>query len=168
MKSLAHPVEDLLITPVADGAFFIDELFQRKFAHPAPAVGNHVICFYRKSRHHFMPLCYVNFMQHEEVILVGGGMTDGSAFEHMGGDLGERIRASGGALYHVLRFGFDHFKDQCEAFFGHAGDKRAYEVDMQAGFEPTRHQYLIGHFHRPITAERKSFLTEKIHAIGPF
>jgi len=101
-------------------------------------------------------------------MLVGGGMTDGRAFEHMTGDLPEKIRASGGTLYHLLKFGFDKFKNQCEAYFGHAGDPRAYEVDMQAGFEPTEHQYLLAHFHKPLTTERKNHLIEKIHSIGPF
>ena len=168
MHSLSRPLDDLLITPVLDGPFFIDELFQRKFGHAAPDFGHAVVCFYRKSRQHFIPLSFLCFIPHDEVILVGGGMTDGSVFAQMQGDVGERLRDSGGALYHMLRFGFEHYKDHCEAFFGHAGDPRAYEVDMRAGFEPTRHQHLIANFHRPISDERKQYLTEKIHAIGAF
>jgi hypothetical protein len=168
MNPLSRPFENLLITTVNDGPFFIDELFQRKFAHAAPDFGYPVICFYRKSNDHFLPVCYINYLKHDEVILVGGGMTDGRAFGQMAGNLAETIRESGGIFYHLLKFGFDHFKDQCEAFFGHAGDQRAYEVDIRAGFEPTKHQYLIGHFHKPITIERKNFLIEKIHGIGPF
>ena len=99
---------------------------------------------------------------------MGGAMTDGRAFGHMDGDLAERIKASGGIYYHLLKFAFDKYKDQCEAFFGHAGDRRAYEVDMQAGFEPTRHQYLIAHFHKPLSTERKDYLIKKINDIGPF
>jgi len=95
-------------------------------------------------------------------------MTDGKAFEYMTADLADRIRISGGIYYHVLAFAFDHFKDKCEAYFGYAGDQRAYEVDMRAGFEPTKHQYLIGHFHKPISIDRKNFLIEKINNIGPF
>jgi len=168
MNSLSRPFEELLITTVDDGAFFIGDLFQRKYAHAAPGIGNHVVCFYRKDYHHFIPLAYLNFLPHDEVMLVGGGMTDGKTFACMSGDLGDRIRASGGMLYHMLRFGFDHFKGQCEAYFGHAGDKRAYEVDMRAGFEPTKYQYLIGHYHKPVTAERKSYLIDMVNDLGPF
>ena len=168
MNQLSHPFENLLITTVDDGPFFIDELFQRKFAHPAPDHGISVICIYRSSWDHFLPVCYTNFLPYEEVILVGGAMTDGKAFGYMTGDLSERIRASGGIYYHVLKFAFDKFKDQCEAYFGHAGDQRAYDVDIQAGFEPTTHQHLIAHFHTPLTTERKTYLIEKIHGIGPF
>ena len=168
MNTLSRPFENFLITAVNDGPFFIDELFQRKFNHGAPDFGYPVICFYRKGNDHFLPVCYISFLQHDEVILVGGGMTDGRVFGHMPDDLAETIRESGGIFYHVLKFGFDRFKDQCEAFFGYAGDQRAYEVDLRAGFEPTKYQYLIGHFHKPITLERKNFLIEKIQDIGPF
>ncbi|MGD8384175.1 MAG: hypothetical protein PVF89_02090 [Lysobacterales bacterium] len=168
MPSLARPFEDILITTVDDGPFFIDELFRRKFAHAAPDFGHAVIAFYRKGRQQFIPACYANFLPYDEVILVGGAMTDGRAFEQMGNGLPARIRAAGGIYYHLLKFAFDRFKDECEAYFGHAGDARAHEVDLEAGFEPTGHQYLIAHFHKPVTAERKAQLIEKIHAIGPF
>ena len=168
MNLLSRPFPNLLITPVNDGPFFVDELFQRKFAHAAPDFGMPIICFYRKSSDHYIPVCYISYLQHDEVILVGGGMTDGNAIRQMPDDLATGIRNAGGIFYHVLKFGFHHFKDQCEAFFGYAGDKRAYEVDMKAGFEPTKYQYLIGHFHKPITLARKNTLIDKIHGIGPF
>jgi hypothetical protein len=168
MQTLARPFEDFLITPVNDGPFFVDELFQRKFGHAAPDFGHAVVGFYRKNRQQFIPLSFLCFIPHEEVLLVGGGMTDGSVFAQMQGDLGTQLRKSGGALYHMLKFGFNHYKDQCEAFFGHAGDPRAYEVDMRAGFEPTQHEHLIAHFHKPVSENRKQVLIEKIHAIGSF
>jgi len=168
MHSLSRPFENILITTVNDGPFFIGELFQRKFAQVAPDFGYPVLCFYRKNSQYFLPVCYASFLLHDEVILVGGAMTDGRAFGHMEAELAEKISASGGIYYHVLKYAFDHFKDRCEAFFGHAGDQRAYTVDLQAGFEPTQYQYLIGHFHKPITVERKNFLIQKIHAIGAF
>ena len=166
MNPLSHPFENLLITTVDDGPFFINDLFQRKFAHPAPDHGLSVICFYRSSWDHFLPVCYINFLPYEEVILAGGAITDGRAFGYMTGDLSEKIRASGGIYCHVLKFAFDKFKDQCEAYFGHAGDQR--DADIRAGFESTEHQHLIAHFHKPITTERKYYLIEKIHSIGPF
>jgi hypothetical protein len=168
MPSLSQPFEDLLITPVNEGPFFIDALFRRKFAHAAPEFGTPLICFYRKSWDHFIPVCHVLYFPFEEVILVGGGMTDGEAFKQMPETLRASVRQSGGIFYHVLRFGFEHFSEECEAFFGYAGDKRAYEVDIRAGFSPTGYQHLIANFHKPISPERKHELIEKVHAIGPF
>ena len=98
MNSLSRPFKKLLITTVDDGPFFVDELFHRKFAHPAPDHGMSVICFYRIDWDHFIPVCYTNFLPYEEVILVGGAMTDGRAFGRMTDNLPERIKASGGYL----------------------------------------------------------------------
>jgi len=95
-------------------------------------------------------------------------MTDGNVFKHTPKDLAEKLAGTGGIFYHLLKFGFEHFKDHCEAYCGHAGDKRAYEVDLRAGFTPTNHHPLIINFHKPISSDRKAFLSEKIHAIGPF
>lgn len=168
MNSLSRPFEELLITTVNDGPFFVKELFQKKYAHVAPEVGNHMVCFYRHNNHHMIPLGYLNFLQHEEVMLAGGGMTDGRTFKYMSGDLADRISDSGGVLFHMLRFAFDHFKDQCEAYFGHVGDKRSFEVVIPAGFRTTKYEYLLANFHKPTTPERQDYLIDKIHGIGPF
>ena len=168
MNQLSHPFENLLITTVDDGPFFIDELFQRKFAQPAPDHGIPVICFYRSKWDHFLPVCYANLLPYEEVILVGGVMTDGRAFRHMSGNLSEKVNAAGGIYHHVIKFVFEHFKDDCEAFFGLVEDERSMVVNLKAGFEPTKYQHLIAHFHKQMTTERKTYLIEKIHGIGPF
>jgi len=168
MSHLSQPFEDVLFTTVDNGPFFIDELFQRKFGDPAPEHGISVVCFYRKSWQHFIPVCYINMLPHDEVLLIGGAMTDGRAFGYMSDGLPEKIKASGGIYYHLLKFAFDKFSNHCEAYFGYAGDARAYEVDIQAGFEPTAHKHLIVNFHKPLSEERKQYLIEKIHALGPF
>jgi len=77
-------------------------------------------------------------------------------------------RAGGGLLLHALRYGFARFADRCEAYFGYCGDARAYEVDMAAGFVPTRHRFLIAHWHRDLPDARREELIAKVHAIGPF
>lgn len=168
MNTLAQPFRDVLITPVSNGPFFANELFRRKFDHDAPDYGHPVVCFYRQDERRFLPLCYTSFLPYDEVILVGGAMSDGRVFKAMDQELAAEISASGGIYFHVLKFAFDHFSEQCEAFFGHAGDPRAYEVDIRAGFEPTPYEFLIAHFHRPLAPERRHYLVEKVHAIGPF
>ena len=168
MDDLARIADDLLIMPVSDTPFFVDDLFQTKFEHTAPDHGHGVVCFYRKDWKHFAPLCFANFLPYDEVILVGGAMTDGAVFRMMPEETRQRIAQAGGIYFRVLKFAFEYFKDDCEAFFGHAGDKRAYEVDIQAGFEPTPHEHLIVNFHKPVSEARKVELIEKIHALGPF
>ena len=59
MSNLESPFENLLITPVNSGPFFIDALFKKKFADPAPDYGNPVICFLsEKHQPHYDYLLY--------------------------------------------------------------------------------------------------------------
>lgn len=161
-------MKNLLCTEVESGAFFADEMFERAFGDDMPDWGHHLVLFYRKSPSHFIPLTYLNFAPHENVILVGGGVTNGRAFEHVEPEHARELREMGGGLYLMLRYGFEKFADECDAFFGHAGDARALEVDLQAGFEKTRHQYLLVNFHKPLPDAYKKELIAKVHALGAF
>lgn len=162
------PDSFICVTEVADGPFFATSLFQRKFNDTPPGFPHHIVTFFRESEFSYVPLSYLHFRRHEEVYLVGGGCTDGRGFARMSEQQRERVRASGGPLFNALRYGFARFAGECEAYFGHCGDARAYEVDMAAGFVPTAHQYLLAHWHRPITPARQHELVEKINALGPF
>jgi hypothetical protein len=157
-----------LITEVASGAFFADDFFSRSFGENVPPYGHHIVCFYRKSPSHFLPLGYVNFLEYDEVILVGGGVTNGQAFKSVEESHAAEIRNAGGVLYQLLVNGFKTFENRCEAYFGYVGDERAYEVDIQAGFEPTGHDRLVVNFHKPLSVERKEALIAKMQAVGPF
>jgi len=156
------------IAEVSDGRFFAGSMFQLAFGHELPDFGHHLVCFYPTSPQEFVPLGYLNFLGHASVMLVGGGVTSGTAFRHVSDEHSALIRSGGGVLFHLLRFGFRRFADQAEAYFGYAGDARAREVDLQAGFEPTGHEYLLAHFHRPLSEARKRELIEEVLRIGPF
>ena len=90
------------------------------------------------------------------------------AFGHLAPETATRIRDAGGLYLQTLRWTFAKFADRCDAFFGYCGDPRAWEVDMQAGFEPTKHDKLIAHWHRPLPAARRDELVERVNAMGPF
>jgi hypothetical protein len=158
----------IIVTEVHRGEAFAEQIFQRKFAQSAPTIPNHVVTFYRKSWDCLVPLSYVHIRPFDEVHLVGGASTDGRVFGMMSEEQRERITSAGGVYLNALRYAFSHFADRCEAFFGYCGDRRAWEVDMQAGFEPTRHDLLIARWHRPLDAHRREELVAKVHALGPF
>ena len=158
----------IIVTEVADGAFFAAPIFRRKFNEDPPSFPHHLVTFYRESELSHVPLSYVHFRAFDEVMLVGGGCTDGRGFARMSEAEREHVRAGGGLLLHALRYGFTRFADRCEAYFGYCGDARAYEVDMAAGFVPTQHHFLIAHWHRDLPAARREELIAKVHAIGPF
>lgn len=162
-------IEDkLVVTEVADGPFLVGDLFQRKFGGQVPDYGHHLLALYRRDWHHVVPVGYLNLLPYETVMLVGGGCTDGRSFAYMTQADQQRVTAAGGVLYYLLRYGFERFASQCEAFFGHVGDPRAEEVDLRAGFVHTGHDNLLVNFHKPLERTRRAYLTEQIRSLGPF
>lgn len=168
MTKYQTPHEDILITPVGNAPFFVDGMFQKAYGHECPDFGQPLVCFFRHGWDHFVPLCFTLFWQHEDVMLNGGSVTNGSGFKYVPEPVSRAIRESEGLFFHILRFGFDYFKDDCDAFFATCGDPRAWEVSMKAGFKPTRYKHLIANFHKPMPESQQIALTDKIHALGSF
>ena len=162
-------LEDVvIITEVDDGPAFAGHIFRRKFAAELADFEHHVVAFLRPAEDLFVPANYVHLWLHDDLGLIGGASTDGRAFSRIDPATAARIRDTGGLYLRTLRWTFAKFADRCEAFFGYCGDPRAWEVDMQAGFEPTRHDRLIVHWHRPLPPARREELVERAHGFGPF
>lgn len=166
---LPAPLDEFItISELDDARPFFDELFRRKFGDPLPAERHHFGIFYRTAQGAFLPLSYLHFMPFGDIILVGGLCTDGRVFGQMAEDQRRRVSEAGGVMVHGLRHAFVRLADACDAYFGYCGDPRAYEVDMQAGFEPTAHDKLIARWHKPLDPVRRRALVAKAFAIGPF
>jgi len=156
------------VVEVSDGEFLAGEIFRRKLGQELPDLGRHLVALYRADAFGFVPLGYLQIGRHETVALVGGGCTDGRGFASVHPDHAAAIRSAGGVLYGLLRHAFTQMADDYEAFFGYCGDKRAEEVDLQAGFEHTQYKYLLAHFHRSLDAGRQEALIDQVYALGPF
>lgn len=163
----ANPPDFLILTAISNATPFA-ELFRRKFGHPLPETGDHFVAFHRDEAGALWPLSYLNFGRFGDIRLVGGGCTDGAVIRRMSQTQREAVSASGGVLVHLLRAGFRHYAGDCDAYFGHCGDARAYEVDLAAGFEPAGHEFLLVHWHKPLHEVVRRALIAKAHAIGPF
>ena len=162
-------LEDVvIITEVDDGPAFAGHIFRRKFAAEIAAFEHHVVAFLRPAEDLFVPANYVHLWLREDLGLIGGASTDGRAFARIDPGAAARIRDAGGLYLQTLRWTFAKFADRCEAFFGYCGDPRAWEVDMQAGFEPTEHPRLIAHWHRPLPPARRAELVARANGFGPF
>ena len=157
------------ITPVVvdNGQYFINDMFQRKFRSDAPKHTNHLISFYNKGDA-FIPVSYLSFLPYKNVLLVGGGMTDGRAIRQMSESQKQCITDNNGILYFMLKYGFEYFADQCDAFYGRVNDPRALEVDLAAGFEKTEYQYIVVNFHKPLSKWKKNKMSKMISKIDPF
>ncbi len=154
------------ISVVDDGPFFIDGLFRRSFASDAPRVPHHVVAFARAGGL-LQPICYLHMHRLGDMVLVGGLCTDGEALRGLAPGQQHALRAAGGIGLNMLRYGFARFADT-EAHVGYCGDARAFEIDMQAGFRTTQHQYLLIHTPRPLAPEREADIIARAHALGPF
>lgn len=168
MASKSQPFDNVFFSVVSNAPDFVNQLFNRKFGSNTPDHGYSVISFYRKDWRHFVPICYVNFLPYDEVLLAGGAMTDGFAFRLMPKSLFDEIKRAEGIYFHLLKFAFNHFRNDCEAFFGYAGDKLSYQQAIKAGFEPAGFKHLLAHFQKPLTQSRQRYLIEKIYKYGPF
>jgi len=159
-----------VITPifVDNGGFFINDLFQRKFNGNAPNFGNHLVSFYKNNNSQYLPLSYTNFLPYKGVVLVGGAMTDGKVIKQMSDDEKKIISDCGGVYLNMLKYAFEYFSEQCDAYFGYVNDPRALEVDLAAGFIETKYQYLVVNYHKPTSNWKKKRLEKMAHHIGTF
>jgi hypothetical protein len=168
-----HYVERLapfiLISEVDDGRAFAEHIFQRKFRQSAPDFPHHIVAFYRHTEHHLVPLSYVHFRPwRNNLMLAGGGCTDGRGFALMSEAERALVNEAGGLLAHTQLFGFRKFADRCDAFGGYCGDARASQVHASVGYETTQHPHLIVKWHKPLSEERRAAIVRELHAIGPF
>lgn len=167
---LAHTIQPfILITEVDDGRAFAEHIFQRKFRQSAPDFQHHIVAFYRHREDHLVPLSYVHFTQYSpELMLAGGGCTDGRVFAQMSEAQRVLVNAAGGLLAHTQLHGFAKFADRCEAFGGYCGDARASMVHESVGYEDTPYEHLIVKWHKTLPDARRREIVETLRAIGPF
>ena len=76
-------------------------------------------------------------------------------------------RDRGGIAQIVLETAFATLTD-CTAWFGYCGDRKAYIVDLRAGYQPTRHRYLIVKWNAELSEAEKRAIEDRFAAIGPF
>ncbi|MCU0756277.1 MAG: hypothetical protein MUE46_14315 [Xanthomonadales bacterium] len=160
-------IEHLIITEISETCL-IDPLFRRKFGCAAPDTPIHVVALYRVNDWTWLPLSYTHFQRFENVILVGGACSDGNALRALPAGVADQIRDEGGSYLALLRWAFQRYSDQCEAFFGYCGDARAEVVDLQAGFRKAGPPHLLIYTPKPLDPAVEARLIERIATIGPF
>ena len=79
----------------------------------------------------------------------------------------EPCKSSGGIAQMMMEEASKELND-CVAWFGHCGDKKAFEVDKRVGYVPTHHQHLIVKWFTKPSESRQDELIDSIAKIGPF
>lgn len=167
--SVPDPLRDFIcITEIDDANLLAGPLFKRKFGELPPDVGHHLVGIYRHANGQYSVIGYSHMRAFGDIFLSGGSCSDGEAIRSMETAHRDALAAAGGIWYLILRYAFAHFADDCDAFFGYSGDKRALEVAIAAGFSLTEHQHLIVNWHKPLHPVFQHALMAKAHALGPF
>jgi hypothetical protein len=164
----AHLRSFLTISEVDDADFLVADLFRRKFASTPPDVGRHLVALYRDGAGALHLAGYSHMRPFGEVYLSGGSCSEGATIGAMQPAEREAIYAAGGVWHLILKYAFERYADDCDAFFGHCGDRRALEVAHAAGFVDAGPEHLIVNWHKPLHPNIRRALVAKVEALGPF
>ena len=158
----------ITVCEVQDGSFFAGDLFQRKYGVAPPEYGRHIVALYRDDDNALHTLSYLHFWQQDRIGLIGGGCTDGAIMRAMPANKASMINEAGGMLRQTLLYSFTRLHTEIDAFFGHAGDRRAREVDLAAGFSATDDEHLLMRAVRPLSDQEEKALLAQAVALGSF
>ncbi len=158
----------LTITEVAEGPFFVNDLFRRKFGGDAPDIPRHFIAFYKDSAGALHVAGFSHMLRFNSVYLSGGSCSNGDTLRRMSAEELQLVEAEGGIWAMILRHCWSRLDGECEAYFGHCGDRRAREVALSTGFVVAHMPVHIARWHLPLSAERKTELLDSVIAIGLF
>lgn len=155
---------------LASPSVVCSELFQKKFdsAPPPDDWPHHLAAFWLENPGSLKLVTYVHFGRFGDTCLVGGMCTDGDVLRSMPQQLRDQLRSDGGVACGLLKFGFRRFEQDFDAFFGLVEDRRALQVDLDAGFQRTDHEKLVVYAPRSLPAANMKALEAKVLALGDF
>jgi len=173
--------ESLHLSFFRNAQFFAADLFSESFASPFPVpresaglsiatpAGNwwQEVAFYKWSESSLEVVGFCNWIRYADCYLCGGMCVRSSFYRRLPREHWLVCRERGGIAQMMLETAFRDLTD-CVAWFGYCGDRKAYVVDIRAGYQPTRHKYLIVKWNAELSDARKREVEDSIAAIGPF
>ena len=159
--------EIVSIDEVTDAESVAGDLFRRHFHAAPPNYGRHFVALYRAGRDGSQCIGYIHYSFFEDMYLIGGMVIDKGAYRRIPLLHRRVIRDAGGIAEKMLRDTMARCPG-APAFWGHVGDKLAYEVDYRVGFRPTGHPHVIVFWNREISEKEKIARTARVAALGPF
>lgn len=173
--------ESLHVSFFANAQYFAADLFYESFRHPFPVPRENAglsiptppenwrqeVAFYKWSEQHIEVVGFCNWIRYADCYLCGGMCVQRSFYRRLPHEHWPMCRDRGGVAQIMLETAFRHLTD-CRAWFGYCGDRKAYLVDIRAGYKPTRHKYLIVNWNAELAEPEKRALEDRLAAIGPF
>ena len=161
--------------------YFAEELFHESFRLPfpvpredaglaiptPPANWRQEVAFYKWPDERIEAVGFCNWIRHEDCYLCGGMCVRRNFYRRLPPEHWADCRERGGVAQIVLETAFATLTD-CAAWFGYCGDRKAYLVDIRAGYRPTRHKHLIVKWNAELDEARRREVEDRFAAIGPF
>jgi hypothetical protein len=110
---------------------------------------------------------FCNWIRYDGVYLEGGMCVRRTFYRRLPREEWARCRARGGVAQIMMEAAAAELND-CPAWFGYCGDRKASIVDARVGFEPTPYRYLIVKWFRQLPPAERTRLIDAIARIGPF
>jgi hypothetical protein len=167
-------VDSFHVVGLRNAKFFAADLFRESFAadFPVPpeasrADWHQYVAFYKWSEASIEPVGFCNWMRHGDVYLEGGMCVRRNFYRRLPKPQWDECKQRGGVAQIMMETAAERLND-CAAWFGYCGDKKAYIVDTRFGYQPTDRRYIIAKWFRDVPDERKRELIDQIAALGPF
>lgn len=173
--------ESLHVVGFANAEFFAAPLFYECFAIAFPVPRDNCglsiptppekwrqyVAFYKWSDTEIEPVGFCNWIHYGDVYLEGGMCVKRNFYRRLPKEHWEACRNAGGVAQIMMETAATELND-CAAWFGYCGDRKAYIVDARIGYAPTRYKYLIVKWFAELDQDKQRALEDRIGAIGPF
>ena len=173
--------DSLAVIGLRNAAFFASELFFDSFrsAFPVPRdncglpiptppeAWHQYVALYKWPDARIETVGFCNWIRYGDVYLEGGMCVRTDFYRRLPRGHWQECKGRGGIAEIMMRQAALEL-DDCTAWFGYCGDRKAYLVDMRVGYGATNRKYLIAKWFRETDAGTKDRLVDKIAEIGPF
>ena len=157
-----------VVVEVDAAAVFAADLFRAAFGHPIPDFPRHFVALFRDAADALSVAAYIHYTAWEDdAWLCGGLCVDRGAYARALPDEAAAWKRAGGIGEIVLRDTFARLTDRA-AIFGHCGDAKQWQHDLNAGFVPAGPRHLLVRWNRVLPDDAKARLVARAAALGPF
>jgi hypothetical protein len=149
-------VDSFHVVGMRNAKFFAEDLFRESFASEFPvppeasnpsistprADWHQYVAFYKWSEANIEPVGFCNWIQHGDVYLEGGMCLRRNFYRRFPAPHWGECKRRGGVAQIMMETAAQKL-DDCVAWFGRCGDKRAQLVLTRFGYQPTDRRYVI-------------------------
>ena len=164
MKSeLACDLGDLSLFEVDDARRLAGELFRRGFRLEIANFPRHFVIVRQGSD---SAIGYVHYTKSDNAYLAGGLVVSALEFRRFDENTANLVRSEGGLAEWAMRTTCNWL--DADAIFAYMGDAKSIRVLTRIGFAFTGNKHLYVFWKKPLPAEEKAKLVERIVSVGPF